>query len=231
MDGIIRRLADNRSAASWATKMRRERFTMFLKLLSGVPRPLRILDVGGTQLFWSNMAFGDSMVEVVLLNRLALEVNQPGYISVAGDARALDGFKDGEFEVVFSNSVIEHLGDLPSQRAMASEVSRVGQRYWIQTPNRYFPIEAHSLVPLYQFLPRSSQASLAERFQPGWYRGIPPQEAKREAGMVRLLTARELKSLFPSCTIWRERTLGLIKSLVAYKGFNEQAEPATRSNP
>lgn len=211
--------------------MRRRRFAMFLHLLSRVPRPLRILDVGGTQLFWNNMAFDDSMIEVVLLNRLAPDVNRPGYISAAGDARALDGFKDGEFQVVFSNSVIEHLGDLQSQRAMASEVSRVGQRYWIQTPNRYFPIEAHSLIPLYQFLPRSSQASLAKRFQPGWYRGIPPQEAEREASMVRLLTAHELRSLFPGCTIWHERTLGLTKSLVAYKGFDGQAGTATRTNP
>lgn len=231
MDGIIRRLADNRSATSWATKMRRRRFAMFLHLLSGVPRPIRILDVGGTQQFWDNMAFEDSMIEVVLLNQRAPQVSRPGYVSAAGDARALDDFTDGEFQVVFSNSVIEHLGDLPSQRAMAAEVSRVGQRYWIQTPNRYFPMEAHSLIPLYQFLPRSSQASLAKRFQPGWYHGLPPQEAEREAGMIRLLSKSELQSLFPGCTIWHERTLGLTKSFVAYKGFDARAGNATRTNP
>jgi hypothetical protein len=231
MNGIIRRLADNRSVGSWATTMRRRRFAMFLELLRGVPRPARILDVGGTQLFWDNMAFDDPSVEVVLLNRLSPPVNRTGYRSVAGDARALDDFKDGEFQVVFSNSVIEHLGDLASQRAMAAEVSRVGQRYWVQTPNRYFPIEAHSLVPLYQFLPRSSQASLARRFQPGWYRGIPPEEAQREAGMVRLLTARELKSMFSGATIWHERTLGVTKSLVAFGGFGHTAGGTRRTNP
>ncbi len=129
-------------------------------------------------------------------------------------------FKDGDFEVVFSNSVIEHLSDFPSQHAMANEVSRVGQRYWVQTPNRYFPLEAHSLVPFFQFLPKASQVSLAGRYRPGWYRGLPAEDAMREAALIRLLSAHELTSLFPGCVVWRERILGATKSLVAYKGFS-----------
>jgi hypothetical protein len=103
---------------------------------------------------------------------------------------------------------------------ITNEVSRVGERYWIQTPNRYFPLEPHALLPLYQFLWQRSQASLARRFQPGWYKGLSPEEAADEAGVVRLLTVRELRSLFPGCILWRERMLGLTKSLVAYKGFD-----------
>jgi len=83
-------------------------------------------------------------------------------------------------------------------------------------------MEAHSLVPLYQFLPRWQQASLAKRFQPGWYQGIPPEDAEREASMIRLLTVRELRKIFPGCNIWRERMLGWTKSLVAYKGFDDR---------
>src|ERR1017187_2845994 len=65
---------------------------------------------------------------------------------VAGDGRAVP-FRDAAFDVVFSNSVIEHVGDAQSQRAFAREVARVGRAYWVQTPNRWFPVEQHLLTP------------------------------------------------------------------------------------
>lgn len=54
-------------------------------------------------------------------------------------------FQDNEFDAVFSNSVIEHVGDYEAQRQMANEIMRVGKRYFVQTPNFYFPIEPHIL--------------------------------------------------------------------------------------
>ena len=54
---LFKRLADNRQDDSYATSMRRRRFQFFLDLLNSVPRPLTILDVGGTQDFWARLGF------------------------------------------------------------------------------------------------------------------------------------------------------------------------------
>ena len=62
-------------------------------------------------------------------------------------------FTTGEFDVVFSNSVIEHVGDFDDQRRMADEVRRVGRRFFVQTPNRWFPLEVHTRLPFVHWLP------------------------------------------------------------------------------
>ena len=70
-----------------------------------------------------------------------------------GDAVDMPGISDGAFDVVFSNSVIEHVETYENQRRMAAEIRRVGRRYFVQTPNRHFPLEPHFLVPGFQLLP------------------------------------------------------------------------------
>ena len=82
---------------------------------------------------------------------------------VAGDGRSLP-FRDGSFDVVFSNSVIEHVGDAASQRRFAREVARVGRAYWVETPNRWFPVEQHLLTPLVHWLPAAWQGAIVPRF-------------------------------------------------------------------
>lgn len=221
LDRVKSKVADNRRESSTSHAMRRRRFDIFCRLLSTVERPLRILDIGGTQEFWDRMAFDDPAVEVVLLNRSPPLVGRAGFKAVVGDGRALTGIGDKTFEVVFSNSVIEHLGDRNSQKAMATEVQRVGQRYWIQTPHKHFPIEAHALLPFCQYLPARMRRTIVTRYQPGWYHGLSAQHAADEASTVRLLTARELKALSPGATLWRERFLGLTKSLVVHAGLSQ----------
>jgi hypothetical protein len=217
---ILRALADNRRAGSPADKMRRRRFVIFSDLLAGLPRPVKILDVGGTQSFWERMGPAEG-IEVVLLNLQAPVATLPGFSGVAGDARDMRGFNDGEFDVVFSNSVIEHVGDYGDQRRMAGEVRRVGQRYFVQTPNKYFPVEPHFLFPFYQFLPLRARAWLIGRFDLGWRKRAPdPQKALEQARSVRLLTRSELAGLFPDGTILDEKLLGLTKSFMVFGGFS-----------
>jgi hypothetical protein len=217
---FLKGMADNRSQKSLATRMRRERFQLFLSLLEGVPRPLRILDVGGTQRFWETMNYTASDVHVVLLNIYDVQTNLPNFVNLIGDARNMNHFQDRAFDVVFSNSVIEHVGTLADQQAMAREVQRVGQRYFIQTPNRYFPIEPHFLFPFFQFLPISLRATLVQYFNVGWYKRIPQREkALAEVRSIRLLHEAELRQMFPGATIYREYMFGLKKSLIAYGGW------------
>jgi SAM-dependent methyltransferase len=71
---------------------------------------------------------------------------------VRGDALSLP-FEDGAFDVVFSNAVIEHVGGDEAQRRFVAELRRVAPRAFVTTPNRWFPIEVHTRLPLVHWLP------------------------------------------------------------------------------
>ena len=220
---LLKRLGDNSNPGSLATRMRRRRFAFFLSLLDTVKRPVRILDVGGTQQFWDVMGHEKlEEVRITLLNRLPAQSLAPAFEAVSGDARDLGRYETGSFDVVFSNSVIEHLGpSFADQRRMANEIRRVGRRYFVQTPNRYFVLEPHFLVPGFQFMPLAARTWLVSHFDVGWYRRIPDRAAaRREVESVALLTARQLKELFPEARIYREKLLGMTKSFVAYHGWH-----------
>ena len=71
---------------------------------------------------------------------------------VQGDACALP-FPDGAFDVVHSNAVLEHVGRRDRQEALVREALRVGRRVFLTTPNRWFPVEVHTRLPLVHWLP------------------------------------------------------------------------------
>jgi hypothetical protein len=218
---FLKALADNSNGESLATRMRRARFSLFLSLLESLNGHVEILDIGGTQAFWTLMTGGElGDVRVTLLNIEDQQVVSEKFVSAVGDARNMPRFKTKSFDVVFSNSVIEHVGKFADQRRMANEVMRVGKRYFVQTPNKRFPLEPHFLFPWFQYLPMEVRAQMVHRFDVGWYKKIPDIAAARaEIESVRLLTKKELASLFPGAEIHTERFAGLAKSFVAYDGW------------
>ena len=218
---LIKGLADNSSEESLATRMRRARFTLFLSLLNRLEGHLEILDIGGTQEFWSLMTAGDpGDVRVTLLNIEHQHVSSSRFVSAVGDARSMPQYQNKSFDVVFSNSVIEHVGSYDEQRRMAKEVERVAKRYFVQTPNKRFPLEPHFLFPFFQYLPSGVRAQMVHRFDVGWYKRIPSiEKAKEEVDSIQLLTKRKFADLFPEATIYEEKILGLTKSFVAYRGW------------
>jgi hypothetical protein len=229
---LFKKIADMREADSLITQLRRRRFVLFRALLDRLPRPVRLLDVGGTQFFWEMMGFrGDQGLEITLLNLTSGWI-RPGFRSVVGDARDMRQFADQEFDVVFSNSVIEHVGKLDAQRQMAGEIKRVGKRYFVQTPNRNFPLEPHFFFPGFQFLPLSTRIWLLQHFDLGWYKKIPDYTAARhEVETIRLLSRREVTRLFPEGTLHNERFAGLTVSFVIYAGWPARAyEPEAYAN-
>ena len=221
---VIKGLADNSSGASLATRMRRARFALFLSLLRELRGHVEILDIGGTQEFWTLMTGGDpGDVRVTLLNIEHQPVTSAKFVSAVGDARAMPQFADKSFDVVFSNSVIEHVGDYREQRRMASEVMRVGRRYFVQTPNKRFPLEPHFLFPFFQYLPDEVRAQLVHRFDIGWYKRIPSLEkARDEVRSIQLLTRRRFSDLFPGAALHEEKLFGLTKSFVVYGGWSRE---------
>jgi hypothetical protein len=103
---------------------------------------------------------------------------------------------------------------------MVNAMRRVAPRIYLQTPNRYFPIEPHFLFPFFQFFPLRARVWLLMRFKLGWYpRQGNLKDAVKVAKSVRLLTYNELRILFPMARIYRERFLGITKSFVVVEGF------------
>ena len=200
---------------SWAASSetirrgRERRYRLFLELCR-VRRDERILDIGAGQ--------GAALERFNTVNPiLAVDIAPPvksGWLAGSNvEVAQADGtnlpFSDREFSVAFSNSVIEHV-PRELQSAFASEVRRVADRYFVQTPNKWFPIEPHYQLPLVQFLPERMMKALNRRFSLGW----------REKGRwepITLLSARDLRRLFPDAEIRRERVFGLTKSLMAVR--------------
>jgi 2-polyprenyl-3-methyl-5-hydroxy-6-metoxy-1,4-benzoquinol methylase len=125
-------------------------------------------------------------------------------------------FADDEFDIVYSNSVIEHVGDFTAMHRMAREIRRVGKRHFVQTPNKYFPVEPHFVFPAFQFLPKPLQLGLVQNFQLGWM-DREPDKARAAAiiDSIHLLSLRDMKVLFPTSGIRPEKTLGMTKSFIA----------------
>jgi ubiquinone/menaquinone biosynthesis C-methylase UbiE len=137
--------------------------------------------------------------------------------SIQGDACDLSQFKDQEFDIVFSNSLIEHLFSRENQKKMADEARRVGKYYYVQTPNYYFPIEPHWIFPFFQFLPFHLKVFLTSHMSLGYYKKAPNKKAAiNRVNEVKLLTEKEMRSLFPNGKVYREFMLGLKKSVTLY---------------
>lgn len=232
---IANKVADPYRKDSLGSQLRRKRFALFRKLIATVPRPIRILDVGGEIPFWQNMQFTEEPgITFTLVNRQE-KVTDPAFAnftSMAGDARHMPLFADQSFDVVFSNSVIEHVGTLDDQRHMAQEVQRIGKRYFVQTPNRFFPIEPHFLFPFFQFLPMGVRVFLVSHVALGARsQRLDATAARARVSEIRLMTLRELRTLFPGAAIYRERVFGLTKSFIVYGGWEGMPTPPARPSP
>lgn len=217
----LRRLTDDENPESFSNRMRAKRFELFEHLVAHMPRPLRILDVGGTTAFWENRGWaGRDDVEITMLN---LKMQESKYTNITfnvGDATSMPEYADQSFDIAFSNSVIEHLFTFEKQMGMAREICRVAKAYWVQTPNFWFPIEPHFHVPGWQWLPVSLRVAILRRRTCGWRgRTRDPLKAREVVTEVRLLTRAALHRMFPQATIIAEKWCGLNKSWIVYDGF------------
>jgi hypothetical protein len=195
---------------------RRRRMARFLREFGPVGET-SILDVGGAAFNWQ---LAGIEAPITLLNLRASDdpARLPSHFSsVAASGTALP-YADASFGIVFSNSVIEHVGDPASQSRFAAELRRVVDGLWVQTPARAFPLEPHLLGIGIHYLPRSWQRYLVRYFT-GWGWLTRPSPARVEAflGEIRLLDFAEFRQLFPDCEIRRERFLGLTKAYVAVR--------------
>lgn len=210
-------VTDSTNIDSLGARFRKKRFAFFRSRAASLRRPLRILDIGGLESYWvNNDFFSPEVCRVTLLNLQRETTQRENFESIVGDAADLRDFADNEFDITFSNSVIEHLKSPERQAAMASGVQRVGVYHFIQVPNRYFPIEPHYLLPFMQFFPASLKYALLTKTRISRGRKWAPQLARQYIDEIRLLSIGDMARLFPASHLYLEKVAGLVKSITAH---------------
>jgi len=182
----------------------------------------RIIDLGGTENYWSIAAshVDDERIQVELINLEAEKTVKPNFKSRLGNACKLTEFDDMSYDLVHSNSLIEHVGTWDSMLQLAANVRRLAPAYFVQTPYYWFPIEPHFRFPLFHWLPESLRYRLIMGADLGHMkRAYSVADAVRSVQSARLLDYRQFAELFPDAEIRCERLIGMTKSLLAIRSM------------
>ncbi|GAP09597.1 methyltransferase domain [Bellilinea caldifistulae] len=172
---------------------------------------ITILDVGGRRSYWNIIPLEwlrEKCVKITLLNIEASneKLESDVFVQVRGDGRFLQ-FPDKTFDICHSNSVIEHVGDFEDMKLFAREIARVGQKYFVQTPSFYFPIEPHAMFPFFHWFPIWLRVRIIMSYSIGhWRKATNRKEALEIVKSAQLLKKSDLYKLFPDATrIYTER--------------------------
>jgi hypothetical protein len=201
---------------SLGERARRKRWSMFLGVFPDLAS-CSVLDLGGTVEFWRRVPVRPASVDVVNVAVDSTADDEQMRV-IEGDACELPSTLDGRrYDIVFSNSVIEHVGGHDRRSAFAATVRERADRHWIQTPYRYFPVEPHYVFPGAQFLPSLPRSWVARYWPLTHAPGVDEGSAVGDALSIELLDVTQMRYYFPDSDIARERLLGLSKSLIAVR--------------
>jgi hypothetical protein len=221
--------SDSNNSKSLSYQFRARRDVRLRQLISEVAReknaPISIIDVGGRVPYWHRVGLDflrECRATVTVTNIVEEELEdfekRDGLFKTAVlDACDMGHVPDHAFDLVHSNSVIEHVGNWSRMRAFAGEVVRVSRRYYVQTPNFWFPIDPHhAKAPFIHWLPRHLAARWMTHFAVSWGGKLASLDAAYDhLDYTNMLDERQFRSLFPGAEIHHERVLGLVKSFVA----------------
>lgn len=219
----------NRTSFEFSLRVRR--FAHIRKLIEAAlaeKEKVEILDIGGSQKYW---LIGEEFINKHKdrLHFTILNVEDPEHEAeeykdsslfsfIIGSGCDPDLLKGRTFDIVHSNSVIEHVGDWSAVTQFADNVRRLGKRYYMQTPDFWFPYEPHFRFVGFQYLPVSVRATLLNHMKLGFFeREENKDKAHALVEDVRLLKKSEVADLFPEARIEHEKIFGLSKSLMAIR--------------
>ena len=247
---LTRLLADHRSG-SFSSNLRRRRWERLVARFPDLP-DMRVIDIGGLADAW--LAAPLRPRELVVLNvpawnELAARsedrlTDTTSVTHIAGDAcDPSEELLRERFDLAYCNSVIEHVGGHQRRVRIANTINRLSEHHWVQTPYRYFPIEAHTLFPGLQLLPMIARAAAIRRWPLGYMMrfsrewpqtdawvssiaqsayGAPLRELSIDHAVIglqsiELLSRAEMHVYFPNSEILAERVAGVPKSLIAVR--------------
>lgn len=211
--------ANQNNEDSISSRFRKKRFGFFLQYCNEFEKPIKILDLGGSDYYWKNLNFtNNDDYRITILNKEYQETSIFKNVSfIKGDVKDLKFINDMSYDIIYSNSLIEHLNTFEEQKKLAKEIIRIGKHFFIQTPNYYFPIEPHFLFPLFQFLSNKTKIKIISKFNLGWFEKQTNElKAEELARSIRLLNKNELKHIFEDCKIHTEKFFFLNKSFIVY---------------
>jgi hypothetical protein len=206
---------------------RGKRLGRFNEFMKGARGPVRLVDLGGTVRFWEDWGLAKQpLLDVTLINSHGLDISHandpvalPNIRRQRVDVLTLSGADLAQFDVIFSNSMIEHLPGPDAQRQLAQAIIDSGRPYFLQTPNKRSPVDPHfpsPLVPFFAAYPRRLQARLL-----CWSPlGSPSAASSLKAALARLenyhpLSTRDIRRLFPQAHVVVERPMGVPMSIIA----------------
>jgi len=211
-NGIVWKITDK-----YAINNRKERFNLFMDVIKPGSDDT-VLDVGVCPFSGRAINFFEllypyrknvtALTNDNLVNYKEFRNNFPEVTLIFGDARKLE-FPDNYFDIVFSNAVVEHVGKLENQKKFIEEITRVSRKAFVATPNYYFPIDSHTLIPFAHYLPVNIRCWIYEKLGRGYFADI---------NTLNLLTPKSFISLFPKeCKIrlYRQKSFGLTTNLIA----------------
>ena len=210
-----RLLSDPSNPRSLSSHARHRRWAELMRRFPSLPE-MRVLDLGGRPAFWRALPHRPAAVTTVNLE--PAEADELWIDHVVGDACEFPVIGSLRYDLVVSNSLLEHVGGYEQRRRLAEVVHESAPAHWVQTPYRYFPIEPHWLAPGWQFLPPAGRAAVL-RHWPFCHGGRPRDRtsALRIVLTTELVGRAEMGLLFPGSEIWCERVVGLTKSIVAVR--------------
>jgi len=221
---ITRKITDYSNKNSFGSKLRTKRIGPLLSMINEVYEKrgrVDILDLGGTREYWGIIPksfLEEKKVHISILNLPDMNkpIDEAGYSFLEGDACDLVEMRDQSFDIVHSNSVVEHVGDWHKMLKFSKEVKRLGKNYYIQTPYYWFPIEPHCMTPLFHWLPKPIRVSLVMKFSLGhWGKQSTVSDAMYAVDSARLLDKKMFKALFLESSMITEKLFLLPKSLIA----------------
>ena len=214
-------------------RAKKKRANLFLRYFTITPET-KILDLGASDgshiaalLHGTNILPSNVYVADIDEGKVNSGTKRFGFTPVVIQESGKLPFPDGFFDIVFCNSVIEHVTipkdeiwslysgnefrkrSLLRQKEFADEIRQIGKGYWVQTPNKWFPIESHAWLPFVALLPRPililmlkvSNRIWVKQTSPDWY----------------LLSKKEMTVLFPDATLLNETFAGFTKSIICVK--------------
>lgn len=196
---------------------RRRMFAAFMQAMAPAPEDT-IADVGvasdrqhdHSNYFEAWYAYPAKITAVGVDDASFLEGSYPGLNFVRASGLALP-FADGSFDFVHSSAVIEHVGSFANQMLLLAEMWRVARRgIFVTTPNRWFPIEVHTVLPVLHYLPPGQYRTILKKLGLGYF----AEESNLNLMSKRTMSAAAAKAGITGFHIASAKLLGLGSNLM-----------------